>query len=107
MHLREHLVAFVDASIKGDSNEDMSERTDAKKGADKNAAVMAEVVNKMAATNVSMVEAIQDRNTIAEKDADLRKYLQFNDILKDPNLSEERRDRLEVFCINYESNMAI
>jgi hypothetical protein len=73
---------------------------------------MAQVVEKMAATNLSMVEAVKERNTIAraevsmtEKDAELRKYSRFVAVLKDQTLSQERRNRLEEFCKNYENTM--
>jgi hypothetical protein len=95
-----------------DSGADMSERTDAKKGVDKNASAMAEVINSLTATNVSMVAAMEDRNSIArveagmkQQDADLRKYSQFLEVLKNTNLSEDRRNKLEAHCSKYEETM--
>jgi hypothetical protein len=104
---------FLDASIKGSSDEDMSKRTDAKKGVKKRkTTAMAEVVKNLAAINVSMFAAIEDRNKIArevsgmkQQDADLRKYTQILEVLKDTNLPEDRRNRLEAYCSKYEETM--
>jgi hypothetical protein len=76
------------------------------------AAAFSEVLNNLASTNVSMVAAMEGRNKIAreegsrqQQDADLRKYTQFLEILKDTNLPEDRRNKLEAYCSEYEETM--
>jgi hypothetical protein len=121
-HARDQMqVDRQETSIKGESGEDMSQRTDAKKkGAEKNTTAFAEVLNNLASTNVSMVAAMEDCNKIAreegsrqqqdadsrKQDADLKSRLSSWKFRKTRiNLPEDRRNKLEAYCSECEETM--
>jgi AAA+ ATPase superfamily predicted ATPase len=42
---------------------------------------------------------------LGKQDADLRKYTKFLEFLKDTNLPEDRRNKLEAYCSECEETM--